>query len=426
MNKLIAFLVFFILLLPCRTEAGVRPDVKVNRIKPVIRYETSLPVTSCGPDAVGCTSAGLQYSVSVDCQRKQIVLSFGYSQITVQIVNQYKKGSIDFDATLKHELTHVALREEITEKFYRPTASACLMQYERSAARTNSCEEIEANVKTIFFKYMKRLEQEVEKHDRLIDGDENYAYQSMQIFNKKMGQDGKKYRISQPHRKTGKNVRSKEENRRFSSMAKASSNKKRLSSKNNRMPEEELTQEETELTLVMPRPQQMPSLSFNVEKASLPLPSNNVKDTVSEIGKSGLSGLFSGHSLLNSETPIRQSNDLQKTVLPAQAQENMQSAQTRSKQNDFKAASATPQSVENQGNEAAAGKKPKKQHPQMGAAEHLALDTFKTFFEITVEEFKLKEKWISFLKALLGSGEKMLSGGTRNQSMSSKEAQESK
>ena len=347
MNRFSAIAFFVISLLSFQLRAGVRPDIKVTRIKTKVNYETSQPMTKCGPGATGCTSAALQYGISVNCRENKISITFGYPEITVQIINRLKKGSVDFDATLKHELTHVALREEITEKFYRPTASACLMQYERSAARTSSCEMIRADVEKIFFKYMKRLEQEVRRHDNMIDGFENYAYQSKQIQEKKIEQS------AQTQQK--KHSRAKEEKK----YAKAVQDKKAS-----------LPKDAPVVTQIENDPIQT--------VASLPAENDPL---------SALSG---------------RETDERETVLPERQ-------------------AARKQSGTNVGKE-----KPVRRQVRTDVTDRFVADTVQILFTAAVEEFQIKEKWASLLRALLGDAEKVLTAGAKNQTKPAKEGQKAK
>ena len=190
------FLLLFFCFVPfyaaAQKKEGV-PTVKLTRVDTKIRYDASSEITKCGPSASGCTSAFLTSMTSINCINREIEISFGYPEILVQIAASYQKGSVEFDAILKHELTHVALRKRIVEKFYQPTASALLMQYEKSEKDGKSCGGIKNDVRLLFKKYMDRLQQEVDKHDQMIDGKENYLYQSKQIAEKKLeGIHGKK------------------------------------------------------------------------------------------------------------------------------------------------------------------------------------------------------------------------------------------
>ena len=88
--------------------------------------------------AAGCTtSINFIHKADVDCNKKSITFSLGYSKYLVQIVDKYKPKTIEFDKIVKHELTHVRLHQKTAEKFYQPIGQALLMQYEKSEKKEN-------------------------------------------------------------------------------------------------------------------------------------------------------------------------------------------------------------------------------------------------------------------------------------------------
>ena len=174
--------------------AAQKPTVKATRVEPRIIYEISKPETACkdivlndptlrGHQDGGCTvPEDWIGEADVDCAKKQISFTFGFQKFTVQIANRFKKGTVIFDQILKHESTHVSLYRKTTEKFYQPVARALLMQYERSEKNGKSCPYITADIKKLFYKYMKLLWKEQKRQNDLIDGIENYEYQDNQVY----------------------------------------------------------------------------------------------------------------------------------------------------------------------------------------------------------------------------------------------------
>ena len=181
MNKYVSVLFLALCCLPC-APTFARPEVTVIPVNTRVDFETSESVTDCGPQAAGCTvPVSCVPSIRIDCEAGHIVLDFSKFEFLVQIINQYKKGTPEFDHILKHELTHVALRKGVTEKFYQPIASAVLLRFEKSLAEKKHCFQVQSDVYDVFYDYVSRMIEEADKQDNLIDGEENYAYQWKQV-----------------------------------------------------------------------------------------------------------------------------------------------------------------------------------------------------------------------------------------------------
>lgn len=186
MNKYGPVLSFILFCLPCAQAFG-RPEVTVVPVNTQVNFETSEAVTDCGPQAAGCTvPLSCIPDIKIDCEAGKIVLDFSKFEFLVQIINRYKKGTPEFDHILKHELTHVALRKGVTEKFYQPIASAVLLRFEKSLAEKKHCFQIQSDVYGVFHEYVTRMMEEADKQNDLIDGEENYAYQWKQVWQNKL------------------------------------------------------------------------------------------------------------------------------------------------------------------------------------------------------------------------------------------------
>ena len=197
-NKLSVLTVFLSVCLCAFPAFAKKPTVKVLRVKDQIVYK-SVPdgQTNCDKDgsvhlvgiekAGGCTSPeNFVYKVNVNCDKKEISFSFGYSKYLVEIVNRYKKGTIVFDQILKHESTHVRIYQKTAEKFYKPMGQAFLMQYEKSEREGKSCPEIRNNINRLYKNYFYKYVQETDKQNSLIDGRENYDYQMRNVLKQKL------------------------------------------------------------------------------------------------------------------------------------------------------------------------------------------------------------------------------------------------
>ena len=179
-------LLFFICLLCLSEPAFCQPKVTVIPVNKQIDFDLSQPVTNCGPNAAGCTmSVAYAPSIRVDCNTETIVLDFSRFSFLIQIANEYKKGTPEFDYLVKHELTHVALHQRVVEKFYQPIASAVLLRFEKSLKEKKTCQQSQQDVFDVFNEYIERLKEETDKQNSLIDSDENYDYQWRQVYRNK-------------------------------------------------------------------------------------------------------------------------------------------------------------------------------------------------------------------------------------------------
>lgn len=185
MNKLL-FFISFCCLLNIHAAQAKKPTITAKKIQPEIEYKIQDNIRKCGSaiNAAGCT-APLDWvgDINVSCFNKHIFLSFGFKKYEILIDKKFgKKGSLEFNHVLKHELTHVGLYKQTIENFYQPMAQALLMQYEHSEKKGRDCVKIKRDIIRLYNKYIDLLFKEIDKQNDLIDGDENYDYQWKQVF----------------------------------------------------------------------------------------------------------------------------------------------------------------------------------------------------------------------------------------------------
>ncbi len=165
---------------------AARPSLEVVRNPPEVEQKLSIvsvPVTQCKSGAVGCTiPVPYSYGISADCAGQRLTLQFDVRGYRIEIVDKLKKETPNFDLTLKHELTHVALWKNIMERYFNAAASAALVRFEKQLNdRRKNCAQIQRELFDLLSDYMRRMSQEAERQHALMDGDENYAYQNNQL-----------------------------------------------------------------------------------------------------------------------------------------------------------------------------------------------------------------------------------------------------
>ena len=240
---------------------------------------------------------------------------------------------------------------------------------------------------------MKRLEEEVERHDNLIDGTENYTYQSLQVLDEKEKQLNRR-RKKNSRSKRGKIVVLTAENisdRKHSSAKDGSSSEK---TKKKETP--------TDLALVTPQPRKRNS-ARHTEEEPADIPWKEVEESFAKIGPQFLSGL---PVFQNIQHPKKgHSSDRKASTSSAPAQPDMSRKTER----------PVPQ-----GKPVEKNLKEDTGIRQMSNAIKRDLPVFrfiKNLFAETMEEFKLKEKFSDFWQKITSnfSENKTLSGNTEQE-----------
>lgn len=181
------FLLFFCAASLFAFSAAARPTLEVVRNPPKVERKltiVSVPVTQCGVSASGCTiPSSSRYGAQTDCSRRRLTVKFDVRGYRIEIVDREKKGTPSFDLVLKHELTHVALWNNVRERYFNATAAEALVRFEKLLNdRTKSCPQIQDEILDLLSGYMERMSEEGERQHALLDGEENYAYQSRQLY----------------------------------------------------------------------------------------------------------------------------------------------------------------------------------------------------------------------------------------------------
>lgn len=166
---------------------AARPTLEIARNPPEVEQKltiVSVPLTQCGAAASGCTiPSKRRYGVRTDCLRRRLTVTFDVRGFRIEVVDREKKGTPSFDLVLKHELTHVALWKNVQERYFNATAAEALVRFEQLLNdRTKSCPQIQDEIFDLLSGYMDRMSEEGERQHALLDGEENYAYQSRQLY----------------------------------------------------------------------------------------------------------------------------------------------------------------------------------------------------------------------------------------------------
>jgi hypothetical protein len=124
---------------------------------------------------------------------KKLFLEGGYSVFLVDVAYEYLPETSLFNKTLKHELTHVALYRITAEQYMRSLAAEIVARV-RKMPPQSKLEYINA-ITPLIDEYALKMDNEAERRNNLIDGEENYNYQFHQLYqSKKYAEDSGKKR----------------------------------------------------------------------------------------------------------------------------------------------------------------------------------------------------------------------------------------
>ncbi len=142
---------------------------------------------------------------------KKLFLEGGYPFFLVDVAYEYLPETSLFNETLKHELTHVALYRITAEQYMRNLAAEIVARVRKMPPQSKNG-YIQA-IRPLIDEYFLKMENEAERRNNLIDGEENYKYQFHQLHqSKKYAKDSGKRR--EPCSKTPDRCRLMEEERR--------------------------------------------------------------------------------------------------------------------------------------------------------------------------------------------------------------------
>ena len=152
------------------------PELSLSVENGKITYNRSLPQIDCnGVDAAGCTEAQIymdapRFSYDANGDIARIDLKFGLRNITVYILSSILKGSCEFDLTLKHELTHVAVARKVVKRYAAEISKALLAKLDEGTASPYQ-------ISKMIDRYRRQMIAEKNKQDRLMDAPGAVVYQ---------------------------------------------------------------------------------------------------------------------------------------------------------------------------------------------------------------------------------------------------------
>jgi len=157
-----------VLLLTAGQAFSAEPKIVVSVDNGEIEYDLSQPQITCnGVDAAGCTKAQIymdapRLSYDAGGNIVGVELRFGLQNITVFILSTLRKGSCEFDLTLKHELTHVAVARKVVKRYAVEISKALLVLLDEGKAHPYQ-------VAQMIDRYRRQMIAEKNKQDVLMD-----------------------------------------------------------------------------------------------------------------------------------------------------------------------------------------------------------------------------------------------------------------
>ena len=165
----------------------VKPEmsVEIDEGTPKFIYQNRKVVCGLKGHSDGCTRVKFfaelkEADITPKGELKKIKLKIGFEYIEIELSSALQKGSCLFDATLKHELTHLALHRRILKRFAPEIAKAAL----------SVAEEIEPPLTQIKFNritrviedYLNRMAREDDRQNALMDSDSAYLHLTSQCL----------------------------------------------------------------------------------------------------------------------------------------------------------------------------------------------------------------------------------------------------
>ena len=165
-----------LLLLTAGRAVAAAPELALSVENGKVSYDRSLPRIDCnGADAAGCTKAQIymdspRFVYDAQGNIAKVYLKFGLRNITVYILSSIPKGSCEFDLTLKHELTHVAVARKVVKRYAAEIAKALLAKLDEGTASPYQ-------ISKMIDRYRRQMIAEKNKQDRLMDAPGAVVYQ---------------------------------------------------------------------------------------------------------------------------------------------------------------------------------------------------------------------------------------------------------
>lgn len=152
-------------------------DIHFNTLKKINCASSS--------DAAGCTHYKLGFDLNHDCSNNRVDITIKDVEKSPLIeLNEQYKNSPFLDQILKHEMTHVQIYRGNTKKIATQLASSVVAKYDILLTQSHSCHYIKSEIYTHVSSKFYEMVEEIEKKQKLIDGNKNYLYQSLQVLQK--------------------------------------------------------------------------------------------------------------------------------------------------------------------------------------------------------------------------------------------------
>lgn len=173
---MIAVKAVLLFLLSAGKAFAAPPEIALSVENGKIEYNRSLPYIKCnGVEAAGCTKAQIymdapRFSYDAYGNIAKVELRFGLQNITVFILSTLRKGSCEFDLTLKHELTHVAVARKVVKRYAAEISKALLAELDEGTAHPYQ-------IARMIDRYHRRMIAEKNRQDLLMDAPGAVVYQ---------------------------------------------------------------------------------------------------------------------------------------------------------------------------------------------------------------------------------------------------------
>lgn len=165
-----------------KTPPKAEVRVKIETPEPEYKIVSPAKMDCITPGAAGCTvprvGCDIRFEYTSENMVKAINLTISLEN-EVRISSSYPKGSCFFDHILKHELTHVALNRKVLQTYAPEISKAALVTLDALPQPLNA--DGYRDVYTSIYTLLGKMEEEQNKQNELLDGDENYTYQWNQV-----------------------------------------------------------------------------------------------------------------------------------------------------------------------------------------------------------------------------------------------------
>ncbi|MBO4643608.1 MAG: hypothetical protein J5716_03250 [Alphaproteobacteria bacterium] len=171
-----------------KEEVRIKPELSVEVDEGTPKFIHKRPQFPCSNGinhGGGCTRVEF-YAVIKGAKMtpegafEKLQLKIGIKNIVVELSSELQKGTCLFDVVLKHELTHLALHRNVLKRFAPEIAKAVL-----STAESFQTKQAERIISEVLKDYTRRMSEEDDRQNALMDTTDSYIYQQKQCFQSK-------------------------------------------------------------------------------------------------------------------------------------------------------------------------------------------------------------------------------------------------